>query len=904
MTTGGATFSNPAIFLSNVNINGVLAVSNVTYITSNIIVYNNEIINSNLFASNLVLAGSATVSNSLTILSNLNIANALTLNGIALSKRNTAGLTNITTLAITGYSYSSNGVGLTGSNFITFSGSNSEFARYNGNGFLGINTTAPTGYIDVRNFARHPVEGLTWTSSNSLSTAYTAPMDTNSNLTIKILSSSASNTTLLSTAFSASNNAFLSSNNVYNASGVPNATIQTLVAGSNYSGEWIELDMPSAIVANEIYINANASTFTLAASSNANATFALLYYTNSNTPYTPAFYDFSTNTTPYSNYRLIINRTTTNNSNISVTTFKVYGSAASNPATTIDNDTLTVSKGTLTVNGGMQVNTDTINFANSNGPIEFPPAPLSSSATTTLTGQTYGSGTYTPSAGSFMTGRPPWQVFDKSSNALSIWTSATESYNASTGTYTSTTLTTTLANGVSIAGEWLQIQLPQSIILQNFIIAPTPGTFTQSSTTYSYAQVRSPNTFTVLGSENGTSWQIVSSTTNVNNWDTTGTGASKTFTVAAQPTTPAYKYYRMVIQSIGQTYIGAAGNYYAELAEWRLFGTFPAALLTSERNVVVNNNLGILNNNPQYPLDIAGDLNFTGTLRQGGAPYVGSQFSNIGNNVFLTGSNLGLGKSNPAYTLDVVGGVNITNGSGNGGVTTGLTVTTQVGSDSTTSESIILQQSTGNATSRQAITWRNTTFYNYSMARIWSQVGGGYAATMMGFDVADSARNMQTRVVIDVNGNVGIGTASPVTNLHVAGSIFARDGLYRTKSKYLTGSYSANTWYNVFNGTSDPDLTTGVYILKGYCETHAAGGQMYSMTHSGIFSWYAGGTNSSNGEGITTHRSGHAPNNEVVSFRTLQISGGVLYLQIYTNFNWTLDSTGGKTVLIEVTRIA
>jgi hypothetical protein len=606
LIAGGATFSNSAIFLSNVNINGVLAVSNVTYITSNITVYNNEIINSNLFASNLVLAGSATVSNSLTLLSNLNIANALNLNGIALSKRNTAGLTNITTVAITGYSYSSNGVGLTGSNFITFSGSNSEFSRYNGFGFLGINTTTPTGYLDIRNFARHPVEGLTWTSSNALPTAYTAPMDTNSNLSIKILASSASNTTLLSAAFSASNDVFLSSNNVYNASGVPNATIQTLVAGSNYSGEWIELDMPSAIVASEIYINANASTFTLAASSNANATFALLYYTNSNTPYTPAFYDFSTNTTPYSNYRLIINQTTTNNSNISVSTFKVYGSAASNPATTIDNGTFTVSQGNITVNGGMQVNTDTIKFANSNGPIEFPSAALSSSATTTLTGQRYGNGTYTPSSGSFMTGRPPWQVFDKS-NATSVWTSATESYSSSTGTYTGA-LTTTLANGATITGEWLQIQLPQSIILQNFIIAPTPGTFTQNSTTYSWAQVRSPNTFTIVGSENGTSWQIVYSITNVNTWDTSGAGASKTFTVTASPTTPAYKYYRMVIRSIGQTYIGTAGNYYAEFAEWRLFGTFPAALIASENSVVVNNNLGILNNAPQYPLDVNGTM--------------------------------------------------------------------------------------------------------------------------------------------------------------------------------------------------------------------------------------------------------------------------------------------------------
>ena len=54
-------------------------------------------------------------------------------------------------------------------------------------------------------------------------------------------------------------------------------------------------------------------------------------------------------------------------------------------------------------------------------------------------------------------------------------------------------------------------------------------------------------------------------------------------------------------------------------------------------------------------LNVTGNLNFTGTLKQNGAPYIGSQWSNSSSNVFLLSSNVGIGKSNPSVALDVVG---------------------------------------------------------------------------------------------------------------------------------------------------------------------------------------------------------------------------------------------------------
>jgi hypothetical protein len=65
-------------------------------------------------------------------------------------------------------------------------------------------------------------------------------------------------------------------------------------------------------------------------------------------------------------------------------------------------------------------------------------------------------------------------------------------------------------------------------------------------------------------------------------------------------------------------------------------------------------NVGIGKSNPAFALDIVGDLNFTGTLRQGGTPYIGSQWSNNSTNVFLMGSNVGIRTSNPSYPLHVM----------------------------------------------------------------------------------------------------------------------------------------------------------------------------------------------------------------------------------------------------------
>ena len=64
--------------------------------------------------------------------------------------------------------------------------------------------------------------------------------------------------------------------------------------------------------------------------------------------------------------------------------------------------------------------------------------------------------------------------------------------------------------------------------------------------------------------------------------------------------------------------------------------------------------IGIGNDNPNYNLDVAGDINFTGQLLKNGVPFPSNYWSQNGNNIYNTNSgNVGIGTSTPLAKLTI-----------------------------------------------------------------------------------------------------------------------------------------------------------------------------------------------------------------------------------------------------------
>lgn len=197
--------------------------------------------------------------------------------------------------------------------------------------------------------------------------------------------------------------------------------------------------------------------------------------------------------------------------------------------------------------------------------------------TVTLSGYAYGNGTYVASASSFYSSTyVPWTLFDKASTqdwaTAGAYYTGTTQLTAQTPTGAATQMT---VSGVTIYGEWIQIQMPSAILLSSY-------TYNGANTANSG---QSPRDWIIAGSSDGSTWVNLDSRTGVGTIPTAN-GLSATYTLTGNTT--SYAYYRFIIRATN-------GNGYAAMSQWTLY----TANSSGDKMVSINsatNSIGIFDN--------------------------------------------------------------------------------------------------------------------------------------------------------------------------------------------------------------------------------------------------------------------------------------------------------------------
>ena len=244
----------------------------------------------------------------------------------------------------------------------------------------------------------------------------------------------------------------------------------------------------------------------------------------------------------------------------------------------------------------------------------YPPVRNFTAATTTVSGQTYGNGIYVVSYSStYGENIDPFKCFNTSDTTGGAW--GDNRYIS--GSFNSTSF---IVSGY--LGDWLKIQLPVAIRLRKFQFLMRDGT-------NSVLRDRSPKDFKIYGSNDNINWvELVNKTNSVYN-------ASYIYEQTTSDITNTYTYYGLVVNKLFST--GTILNF----DEWYIYGQeiLPSSLSlnynllsplkdpigaqwtynSSNTSVYHMGNVGIGTTNPQYQLDVRGNIfSSTGGFTQSG----------------------------------------------------------------------------------------------------------------------------------------------------------------------------------------------------------------------------------------------------------------------------------------------
>jgi len=209
-------------------------------------------------------------------------------------------------------------------------------------------------------------------------------------------------------------------------------------------------------------------------------------------------------------------------------------------------------------------------------------------------------GSYSCSASSsYSASYDAYTALRSAGNYYSSWISnlsQSYAYNTS-GVYNGNSLTQSSSS--SLAGEWIQIKLPYSLILTSYSLFPRQG-----------GETSCPKNWYIVGSNDGISWVLLDTKTNI----AVSTFSSlQTYTVTGQ--TIPYSYFRFIANTTnGQTYVS--------LSQWNINGY--SAISTYQTTLTVGNSYPMLLNYGQASANAKCQMGITppsGTITYDGTPY-------------------------------------------------------------------------------------------------------------------------------------------------------------------------------------------------------------------------------------------------------------------------------------------
>jgi len=212
----------------------------------------------------------------------------------------------------------------------------------------------------------------------------------------------------------------------------------------------------------------------------------------------------------------------------------------------------------------------------------------------TVTMTSASSGGYVASASSSLGSSPAYHAFNNVIGAES-WSDQNWLYIGSpTGTYTGS-FSTTYNGSTTVDGEWIQLQVPTSIIIHSIKIAPE-----------NFRSLHCPTEGKILGSTNGSTWTLIHSFTGQ-------TYTDGQYTTISFSNSVSYSYFRLCVERTGGGRSPGPGS--LRIGELK----FNEASTT---DIYYNSgNIGIGTVMPVHPLDVVGNINCTGTLSKGSGSF-------------------------------------------------------------------------------------------------------------------------------------------------------------------------------------------------------------------------------------------------------------------------------------------